>query len=165
MNSNRSNSTRINKIQIFDGEHAFLSNFYECAVLYNNRMFSSSEAAFQSEKCIEEAEKDKFINLTPFASKKLGKKIQIRPDWEDVKEQIMYDIVYAKFSQNQDLKDKLLATDNTYLVEGNYWRDQFWGVCPENGNPGIDGLNVLGQILMRVRAELRYKRKEINLCQ
>lgn len=88
--------------------------------------------------------------------KKLGRKIILRPDWEDVKEEIMLDIVRQKFLQNNDLLIKLLNTGNAYLMEGNYWKDQFWGVCPETGIPGIDGLNVLGQILMRLRAEFKY---------
>ena len=90
-------------------------------------------------------------------SKKLGRKVIIRDDWEEVKEKIMYDIVEAKFYQNQELAQQLLATGNTYLMEGNYWKDQFWGVYPETGNVGEDGLNVLGQILMRVRANLKYR--------
>ena len=76
----------------------------------------------------------------------------LRDDWEAVKIQIMYQIVYAKFSQNPLLKQKLLDTGDAYLQEGNTWYDTFWGVC--NGV----GQNNLGYILMRVREELRNKK-------
>lgn len=148
------------KIAEFKDEYAFLSNFYEREMTYKGRVFQSSEAAYHAEKCAIESDKDKFIGIGPDASKKLGRKITLRPDWEEVKEHIMFDIVREKFLQNKDLAEKLLATDNAYLMEGNYWRDKFWGVCPETGIPGIDGLNVLGQILMRVRAELKYNNSE-----
>ena len=154
------------KIAEFKDEYAFLSNFYECRMTYKGRVFESSEAAYHAEKCLNEADKDKFIGIGPDASKKLGRKIALRPDWEDVKEHIMLDIVREKFLQNPELAAKLVATGNAYLMEGNYWRDQFWGVYPETGNPGIDGLNVLGQILMRVRAELKTKQEvKTNLWQ
>ena len=145
------------KIQMFDGEYAFLSNFYKCPVTFKGRTFTSSEAAYHAEKCAKELDKDNFVGIDPDASKKLGRKIDLRTDWEDVKEQIMFEIVTAKFDQNPELAAKLLETGDAYLMEGNWWRDQFWGVYPETGNPGVDGLNVLGQILMRVRANLKYE--------
>lgn len=150
----------MNKIAEFKDEYAFLSNFYECEMTYKGRTFQSSEAAFHSEKCAVESDKDKFVGIAPDASKKLGRKIALRSDWNTVREHIMFDIVREKFLQNEDLAAKLLATGDSYLMEGNWWRDQFWGVYPETGIPGVDGLNVLGQILMRVRAELKYKESE-----
>jgi predicted NAD-dependent protein-ADP-ribosyltransferase YbiA (DUF1768 family) len=58
-------------------------------------------------------------------------------------------VVRAKFTQNRILADKLIATGDTELIEGNNWRDYFWGMC--NGK----GKNNLGKILMKVREELR----------
>lgn len=72
----------------------------------------------------------------------------MRSDWEEVKDKVMYEIVLAKFTQNPDLKEKLLATGDEYLEEGNTWGDTIWGT--------VDGVgeNRLGKILMRVRDEL-----------
>ena len=61
----------------------------------------------------------------------------------------MLDVVRAKFDQHPDLAQKLLATGDEELVEGNDWGDIYWGVYKGRGN------NMLGKILMRVRAELR----------
>ena len=66
----------------------------------------------------------------------------------------MEDIVRAKFTQNQDMKQQLLATGNLVLVEGNGWHDTFWGVDLKTG----EGENHLGRILMQVREELREER-------
>jgi len=67
----------------------------------------------------------------------------------------MYDIVYNKFSQNEDLKEKLLNTGEIYLEEGNWWHDNYWGQCNCYRCRNIHGLNKLGKILMQVRDELR----------
>ena len=61
----------------------------------------------------------------------------------------MHDIVYAKFSQNPILRQKLINTQDMILIENNTWNDTFWGVC--NGV----GENHLGKILMEVREELK----------
>lgn len=73
----------------------------------------------------------------------------IRPDWENVKLRVMYDIVKAKFLQNEKLQAKLLATRDRMLIEGNDWGDTFWGMVDG------EGANNLGKILMRVREEIK----------
>ena len=98
-----------------------------------------------------EEEKLEFTQLRPIASKKLGRRVQLRPDWEEVKVGIMEEIVRAKFTQNEDLKQRLLATGDLVLEEGNSWHDTFWGVDARSRK----GKNHLGRILMQVRQELR----------
>lgn len=142
-------------IKIFDGEYAFLSNFYECKVVYNGLTFNSSEAAFHAQKTLNTAERKAFTNLSPAASKKMGRKITLRGDWEDVKTDVMYEICLAKFSQNLDLKKKLIATGDEYLEEGTYWHDNCWGNCYCDKCKNIPGENRLGKILMKIREELR----------
>lgn len=66
-----------------------------------------------------------------------------------MKVQIMKDIIYQKFKQNELLKWNLLATKDKELIEGNTWGDTFWGICNNEGQ------NYLGKILMSVRRELR----------
>ena len=100
-------------------------------------------------KTKDESLRKDFANLTPNESKKLGRKVKLREDWEDVKVDIMYEIVKQKFIQNPDLKDKLIATGNAYLEEGNTWGDKVWGTV--NG----EGFNHLGFILMKIREELK----------
>lgn len=138
-------------INKFDGEYAFLSNFYECNIPFAGYIFTSTEAAFQAMKTKNPDEREQFEHLGPGEAKRLGRKINLRSDWETVKDDIMYLLVSVKFFLHQDLREKLLATGTEELVEGNNWNDTYWGVC--NGV----GQNKLGEILMRVREELRHE--------
>ena len=139
------------KIDHFRGEYAFLSNFCEVPVTYKGLTYGSNEAAFQAQKCMTEEEKMEFTQLRPSASKKLGRRVKLRPDWEEVKVGLMEEIVRAKFTQNEELKALLLATGEAYLEEGNTWHDTCWGVDAKTG----EGQNHLGKILMKVRDELK----------
>ena len=59
--------------------------------------------------------KKQFTELNPSEAKKLGRRVKLRKDWEAVKVKIMEELVRAKFTQNPDLADKLLATGDAYL--------------------------------------------------
>lgn len=142
-------------IDKFTGEYFFLSNFYKANVIYCGIRYTNNEAAFQSMKVKNDKDRDKFTNLDPSSAKKLGRNIDLREDWEDIKFDIMHQICTNKFNQNEDLKQKLLATGDKYLIEGNNWKDTYWGVY--NGV----GENNLGIILMNVRENLRRKRNGI----
>ena len=139
------------KISEFRDEYFFLSNFYEAPVTYRGLQYGSNEAAFQAQKCMTEEETVQFTSLRPYDAKKRGRKVRLRPDWEEIKVEVMEEIVRAKFTQNADLRQMLLATGDAVLEEGNTWNDTFWGVHLKNGK----GQNHLGKILMKVRDELR----------
>ena len=134
-------------IDKFRGEYGFLSNFYEVEVEYDGYTYRNSESAFQAQKDV--SRREEFTNLTATKSKWLGKRVNLRKDWESVKLGIMEEIVRNKFSQNPELKQKLIDTGDRLLIEGNDWRDTFWGIC--NGK----GQNHLGKILMKIREELK----------
>lgn len=142
-------------IGLFDKEYGFLSNFYDCTVTYNGLTYKNSEATFHAQKTLDENERKLFTNLNAPNSKKLGREVKLRDDWELVKDQIMYEICLAKFTQNKDLKIKLLATGDEFLEEGTYWHDNYWGNCNCEKCKHIIGENRLGKILMRIREELK----------
>ena len=75
---------------------------------------------------IDEAEKEQFTTLRSNEAKRLGRHVQLRPNWENVKLPIMEEIVRAKFTLNGELNDLLLATGEAYLEEGNNWHDTCW---------------------------------------
>lgn len=140
---------RMNKtIDNFQGDYFFLSNFFECPVTYKNLTCTNNEAAFQAQKCVSDSERIQFTKSNPSEAKKIGRKVTLRKDWESVKIKIMEEIVREKFVQNPELAQKLIATGNAYLEEGNTWGDKVWGTV--NGS----GANNLGIILMKVRNEL-----------
>lgn len=135
-------------IREFIDAYAFLSNFYHSPVKYRNLIYLNAEAAFQAQKESCEKDKEQYTRMNPAQAKLVGRNCNLREDWEEIKEQTMYEIVKAKFTQNKNLAKLLLDTGDAYLEEGNWWHDTTWGVC--NGV----GENKLGKILMRVREEL-----------
>ncbi|MDR1638553.1 MAG: NADAR family protein [Clostridiales bacterium] len=136
-------------IDSFKGQYSFLSNFYEFPVKYEGLIYTNAEAAFQSAKLLDSEERKQFCALSPAVAKRLGRKVNLRPDWETVKVGIMEEILFSKFTDCEDLKEKLLATEDAELIEGNTWNDRFWGVCKGTGK------NMLGKTLMKVRDRIR----------
>lgn len=136
-------------INEFKGKYYFLSNFYSAPVMYDGLLYKNNEAAFQSAKVKDLERRKQFCELDPSSAKKKGRNVLLRNDWEKVKNQVMYECVKDKFTRNLDLQEKLLATGNEELVEGNTWNDTYWGVCKGRGK------NMLGKTLMKVREELR----------
>lgn len=140
------------RIAGFVGPYRWLSNYLPCPVIYEGRAYGSSEAAYHASK-FPEAERDEFTKLDPDASKKLSRKKTVDQTWWDArKERVMREITVAKFTQNPELARKLIETGDRQLEELNWWGDKFWGTVQGEGR------NVLGKILMDVRATLRAKR-------
>lgn len=137
-------------VKKFRGEYAFLSNMHPASFIWDGRMYLNSEAAFQSAKCLDAFERDRFSHMDGKTAKREGKKVAQRKDWAQVKVGLMKEIVTAKFAQNADLLQLLIATGDMELIEGNHWHDTFWGVDLKTGK----GENHLGRILMEVRAAL-----------
>lgn len=138
-------------IDAFIGKYEFLSNFYECEVEYDGLTYGSSEAAYQAQKAKDPAMRACFTELSPDEAKRLGKMVELRDDWDDIKDKVMRSILMAKFEQHPDLADKLRDTDGCTLVEGNWWHDNFWGNCQCSECADIVGQNRLGRNLMLVR--------------
>lgn len=138
------------RIEGFDKEFAFLSNFYPSLMEVERMEYLTLEHAYQALKTKDRTERLAIAALeSPGAAKRAGRKVTLRDDWEEIKLEVMKNLVRLKFTLHEDLKEKLLDTGNAYLEETNTWRDRFWGVCKGEGQ------NHLGRILMEVRDELR----------
>jgi ribA/ribD-fused uncharacterized protein len=123
----------------------FLSNFWECNVVYDGLHYGNAEAAFQAQKCTNPTDKYKFIALNGAQAKAMGKRVELREDWDAVKLDVMYKVLQAKFAQNPDLYYTVKDTGSEEIIETNWWYDRYWGV--DNG----EGLNHLGKLLMWIR--------------
>lgn len=88
---------------------------------------------------------------TARAAKSLGRRVRLRPDWEDVKFDVMVEVNRRKYAF-PDFREALLATGDRPLVEDSPY-DFVWGGRDAGG--GYGGRNLLGVALMTVRAELR----------
>ena len=132
-------------------EHAFLSNMYEHPITYDGITYRCAEAAFQAQKYAlgtkdRKKKQQKFANMTGAEARAAGNRIRSfdKDEWEGRKVDTMRDIQNVKYS-DLELRQKLMDTGNARLVEGNTWKDSFWGVYKGKGK------NVLGEILMEVR--------------
>lgn len=139
----------LQRIDSFKGEYDFLSNTYNVSFEFEGIRYQNAESAFQAQKCTNIMDKFEFGMLAANKAKRLGNQIVLRPHWESIKDDIMYAVVSEKFTQNESLKAKLLATGTAYLEAGNTWKDTYWGTYKG------EGLNKLGHILMQIRLELK----------
>jgi len=137
----------------FRGDHAFLSNFHPADIEFEGAHYPTVEHAFQAAKTTNLEEREKVrLAATPTLAKRLGRKVGMRRDWEAVKVNVMRELLRLKF-QHPELRARLLATGDVRLIEGNTWNDRTWG-CVWVKTQWV-GRNLLGQLLMQVRAELR----------
>lgn len=137
------------KIDSFKGNYEFLSNFAPCYIRYEGVLYTSVECAFQAAKVSDINIKKQIAQLTPKDAKKYGKKVKLRSDWDNVRIDIMRDLLKIKFNDDHfGYRQKLVNTGDSYIEEGNKHHDTFWGVCN-----GI-GENHLGKLIMEIREEL-----------
>ena len=140
------------KIESFTGDYRFLSNFYFPEfrrIPYEGINYPTVEHAYQAAKTLDNNQRIKIAQLdTPGKAKRAGRQVKLREDWDEVKLQVMTNLIWMKF-QVPGLRLKLLATGDVELIEGNYWGDTYWGVCRGKGE------NNLGKILMNVRKVLQ----------
>jgi len=139
-----------------------LSNYYPVTIESQGFTYGSLEAAFQAAKCIRESDREKFEHYTAAEAKKAGRRVDCRSNWESNKKEVMLDLLRIKFGRCPELGDKLLATGNAELIEGNTWHDQYWGSCTCPKCRENEGENHLGKLLMLVRAELLEQMKVIS---
>lgn len=146
------------KIERFEGRWHFLSNFYTQPFEFRGVLYPTSEHAYQDAKTrhpvtnrvVDQAAHDAIMaSLDPGVAKKAGQTAKIAvKEWNARKNAVMLAILRAKFAPGTFLAQRLLATKQVQLVEGNFWGDRYWGVFR-----GV-GQNHLGRLLMQVREEL-----------
>lgn len=129
----------------FPPDYRWLSNFHMSeTIMPDGLTYPSVENAYQAYKLEDIESRKSFTTYTCGKAKKMGQEINLRPDWENIKVDVMRQALEAKF-KNKELMDMLKATAPKYLEETNNWSDQFWG-CVDG-----QGKNMLGQLLMEIR--------------
>lgn len=147
-----------------DKIYGCFSNFYPCTVKYEGITYPNSECAWQSLKTFDIEKRKSFSTYTAAGAKKMGRRLKLRFDWEEVKYDLMVDVCHAKFSQNEDLKKILLSTKNELIIENTTaWHDNTWGNCECVRCKNTEGRNLLGKALMEVRKRLFEEEKEKEL--
>lgn len=141
-------------IENFHDSHYFLSNFYIAPMKIDGKSFQTNEHFFQASKASDEAMFE-LVRLAKTAAqtKKLGREIPMRKNWENIKNEVMLKGLRAKFAL-PEMRALLLETGDATLIEGNNWHDRYWGRC-DCAQHGGAGENWLGRLLMQVREEIR----------
>lgn len=143
----------INFYSVHD-EYGEFSNFAPYPIELDGKLWPTSEHYFQAQKFEDEQHREAIRKAnSPMIAARMGRdrKKTLRPDWEAAKVGVMTIAVRAKFTQHEQLRKLLLDTGEASLVEHTE-NDSYWG----DGGDG-SGQNMLGQVLMRVRTELRQE--------
>ncbi|MDR2102616.1 MAG: NADAR family protein [Treponema sp.] len=141
-------------------ENGFLSNFFMADMVVDTIRYPSVEHYYQSQKT-EDPKQAEAIRTAPSCdeAKKLGNRpeLRLRADWDARKAAVMAEALRAKFTQNPELREKLLATGEAVLME-NSPRDYFWGIGADGS-----GKNMLGNLLAALRDSFKNKNTGGNL--
>lgn len=135
-----------------NGEYGAFSNFSNHPVKLKGKTWKTSEHYFQAQKFVGtslETKVRKASNPKEAAAIGRDRKNKLRKDWESVKISVMKEVIYAKFTQNDQLTKLLLSTEDQKIIEHTE-NDAFWG----DGGDG-SGKNMLGLILVEVRERIR----------
>jgi N-glycosidase YbiA len=132
------------------GPYGCFSNFSRHPVTISGKVWPTTEHFFQARKFIGTSHEEAVrLAKSPMDAARMGRdrKRPLRKDWEDVKENVMYMALQAKFEQHKDFRDALMGTGDAIIVE-HTTNDSYWG----DGGDGT-GSNRLGHLLMRLRNE------------
>ncbi len=148
-----------------DEEHGYLSNWYASPFTVDGVAFSSVEQFMMYRKamcfCDEKVAQKIRVTNNPAEIKELGRQVLNYDErvWAGVRQIVVYEGLLAKFSQNEDLRDKLKITGKTVLAECAV-KDRIWGVGLSMKDPNRfdttkwKGQNLLGYTLMMVRERI-----------
>lgn len=151
-----------NEIKFYStrGEYGCFSNFSRHSIELKGKTWLTSEHYFQAMKFEGTKYETKIRKAKgPKKAAEIGRdrSLPLRSNWENIKENFMFEALYAKFTQHKDLKEILINTGDKVLIEHTE-RDSYWG---DGGNGS--GENRLGHLLMRLRRQLIEEEKDKQL--
>lgn len=134
-------------------KYGVFSSFSNHSIRDGDKVYDSGEHRYQAHKASNEEDHEKIRKTKGCkACKSLARSIDLRPDWEEVKFDIMLDTIRLKVAQYEFIKEKLLETGDEEIAEDSPY-DAIWGLGPDG-----KGQNLLGKAWMQVRKELREKK-------
>jgi ribA/ribD-fused uncharacterized protein len=129
------------------------SNFARFRIWLKDKSWPTSEHYFQAMKFDLNSDQEEIRQASSpkeAAEKGRDRKRKLKPNWDSIRDDIMRDAVWAKFTQHEELKHLLVSTGESILVEHTR-NDAYWA----DGGDGT-GKNMLGTILMETREKLRF---------
>lgn len=167
------------KVKIKDGflffwvNEDYMSNWYKSEFVLHGLTFNCAEQYMMYSKAMvfdDTYHAQKIMETKSQAKQKgYGRKVRNYNDdvWSEVRVEVVYDALMAKFRQNDDIREQLLSTGDLHLVEASPY-DQIWGIGMDEDDPDAtnpekwDGDNLLGEVLMVVREHLRKEYESNN---
>ena len=146
---------------------AFMSNFHSAPFTLNNEDHKTGEHGLQMEKAWFHRDHNAVTAIrqasTPAEAKAAGGAIKTLPEWNERKYSISDKVLYARYTQNPELAERLCATGNCRLIEASL--DTDWGIGISIWDNKIaegigHGNNNLGKSTERVRARLQKEKSE-----
>jgi ribA/ribD-fused uncharacterized protein len=144
-------------INHFTSDNEEYSNFYPVEVQFEGIVYPSVEHAFVAAKSLNIMFRKEISEMPADSAglaKRKGRKVKLRPDWDLIKLRVMRELLDQKFRQPK-FKEKLLASGDAEIIEGNYWHDNYWGDCYCKKCINIKGKNHLGRLIMKIREEIK----------
>ncbi|WP_273860281.1 GTP cyclohydrolase II RibA [Photobacterium sp. GSS17] len=137
------------------------SNFSQHAVYLHGKIWRTTEHFYQAQKFSEPVLQERVRSAaSPMLAKQIADQLEsqhLQANWHNVKENVMWQALAAKFTQHPDLKELLLSTQQRNIAEHTR-NDSYWGDAGDG-----TGLNRLGELLVQLRSQLRDN-KEPQLC-
>ena len=142
------------------------SNWYYSPFVVNGEKYNCVEQYMMEQKarlCGDEKSAEAIMRMTnPAEMKKAGRRVRNFNWnlWDEHKFNVVYTGCHAKFSQNPDLLEEMLATGDKEFVEASPY-DKIWGIGLGENDPRAedkdtwDGQNLLGLVLTKVKNDLR----------
>ena len=149
----------------FWGNADYMSNWHKASFELHGLTFNCSEQYMMYSKAMlfgDTYHADLIMKTKSQSDQKAyGRKVSNYDDtvWNNARVEIVYEACLAKFEQNPSLKEQLIATGNLHLVEASPY-DKIWGIGLDENHPDAthparwQGMNLLGEVLMEVRATL-----------
>lgn len=141
------------KIPYYENTHFALHNFSAHTILYKEKLYPTVEHAYHAQKFSDENIKEIIrASKSPLEAKELANtkhKDKRIANWQEIKLNIMFELLRAKVNQHSEVKNALFKTNQEEIIEESV-DDHFWGI----GTDGT-GQNQTGKILMRIREELK----------
>lgn len=142
------------EVKFYEGEYYMLSNLSAHAIMFEGKLYPTSEHAYQASKFVEEKIiEDIRAATSPLLAKSIAKRnlgtSAEKKDWKISKVLMMEQILIAKLSQHEEVKQALLSTGDKEIAEDSP-TDYFWGIGEDGG-----GENTLGKLWMKLRSGLK----------